>query len=147
MTVKKIFVGSDHAGFVAKEEIKKLLLALGYEVVDCGTNSSEVSVDYPDFARKVCQNVQKDSDFYGVLVCGSGIGMSIAANRNKDIRCGLATTCDHARLAREHNNANVIAFGERLSSIEEILKMTKLFFESDFLGGRHQRRVDKLKGE
>ena len=242
MWVDKIFIASDHAGFEAKEQAKKALAALGYEAVDLGAHSAEVSVDYPDFAgtladkilaeceartrsenfkengginsaaaaenSDVCgndgsenfgasingsgnfnataQHGEKDKNFndvksvggknfdadantaaytsvadganaskdkilnstdygiYGVLICGTGIGISIAANRRAHIRCALCHDATSARLAREHNDANVIAFGARLIGALEIEDMIKVFFGTDFAGGRHKKRVDKL---
>ncbi len=239
MQINKIFIASDHAGFRAKEQAKKVLATLGYEAVDLGTHSAEASVDYPDFAdtladkilaeceacarsenfkendginsaaaaenseaggsenfgasingcgnfndavqcsgknenfnaakntsrqnfnasesmtisvnAAVSSNVSKDkilnsTDYgiYGVLICGTGIGISIAANRRVHVRCALCHDATSARLAREHNDANVLAFGARLTGALEIEDMIKVFFSTDFAGGRHKKRVDKL---
>jgi len=236
MWVNKIFIASDHAGFEAKEQAKKVLAALGYEAVDLGTHSAEISVDYPDFAGALADKIlteceacardenfkensgknsaasaensnmggngdnenfganingsgnfdstaqhgEKDKNFnagnndsgenfstcasvadganaskdkilnstdygiYGVLICGTGIGISIAANRRAHIRCALCHDATSARLAREHNDANVIAFGARLIGALEIEDMIRVFFGTDFAGGRHKKRVDKL---
>lgn len=241
MQINKIFIASDHAGFRAKEQVKKALAALGYEAVDLGTHSAEASVDYPDFAdtladkilakceacarsenfkesssknsaaaaenfkargnenfvasingcgnfndavqcsgknenfnaikndsrqnfnasesmttcvnAAVSQNASKDkilnsTDYgiYGVLICGTGIGISIAANRHAHIRCALCHDATSARLAREHNDANVLAFGERLMGALVIEDMIRAFFSTDFAGGRHIKRVAKLGG-
>ncbi|NLK66771.1 MAG: ribose 5-phosphate isomerase B [Campylobacteraceae bacterium] len=145
MKVKKIFIAGDHSSVEIKGACKEFLETLGFEVVDLGTNS-ETSVDYPDFAYKLAKEVKKDSEFYGVLICGTGIGISIAANRDKDIICGLCHDENTAKLTREHNNANVLAFGARVVSVEMAKKMCEAFFSTEFEGGRHQRRVDKLKG-
>ncbi len=236
MRVDKIFIASDHAGFEAKEQAKKVLAALGYEAVDLGTHSAEASVDYPDFAGALADKIlaeceacarsknfkessgensaaaaensntggngdnenfganingsgnfdstaqhgEKDKNFnagnndsgenfstcasvadganaskdkilnstdygiYGVLICGTGIGISIAANRRAHVRCALCHDATSARLAREHNDANVLAFGARLMGTLAIEDMIKMFFGTDFAGGRHKRRVDKL---
>ena len=231
MRVDKIFIASDHAGFEAKEQAKKVLAALGYEAVDLGTHSAEASVDYPDFAGALADKIlaeceacarsenfkessgensaagaensaasescgnsgtsincgrnfgniagrgEKDRNFnagegenfsacasvadganasrdkilnstdygvYGVLICGTGIGISIAANRRAHVRCALCHDATSARLAREHNDANVLAFGARLMGALEIEDMIKTFFGTDFAGGRHKKRVDKL---
>ena len=200
MRVDKIFIASDHAGFEAKEQAKKVLAALGYEAVDLGTHSAEVSVDYPDFAGALadkilteCEACARSENFkessgknsaagaknfgacvsgenfsarasvanganasrdkilnstdygvYGVLICGTGIGISIAANRHTHVRCALCHDATSARLAREHNDANVLAFGARLMGALEIEDMIKVFFGTDFAGGRHKKRVDKL---
>ena len=240
MWVDKIFIASDHAGFEAKEQAKKALAALGYEAVDLGAHSAEVSVDYPDFAGTLADKIlaeceartrsenfkenggknsaagaensstrssggtqnssasmngignfnagksgssenfnavksvggknfdadantaactsvadgasaskdkilnSTDYGIYGVLICGTGIGISIAANRRTHVRCALCHDATSARLAREHNDANVLAFGARLMGALEIEDMIKVFFSTDFAGGRHKKRVDKL---
>lgn len=203
MQINKIFIASDHAGFRAKEQAKKALAALGYEAVDLGTHSAEVSVDYPDFADTLADKIlaeceacarsenfkendggnfndaaqcsQKNENFnasesmttsvnaavspnaskdkilnstdygiYGILICGTGIGISIAANRHAHIRCALCHDATSARLAREHNDANVLAFGERLMGALVIEDMIRAFFSTDFAGGRHIKRVAKL---
>jgi len=242
MRVDKIFIASDHAGFEAKEQVKKALAALGYEAVDLGTHSAEASVDYPDFAGALADKIltecearardenfkessgknsaavaensstrgnsvsenssasingsgnfngtaqhgEKDKNFnavksgdgknfdadantaactsvadganasrdkilnstdygiYGVLICGTGIGISIAANRRAHVRCALCHDATSARLAREHNDANVLAFGARLMGALAIEDMIRAFFGTDFAGGRHKKRVDKL---
>ena len=203
MQINKIFIASDHAGFRAKEQAKKALVALGYEAVDLGTHSAEASVDYPDFADTLADKIlaeckacarsgnfkendggnfndaaqcsQKNENFdasesmttsvnaavspnaskdkilnstdygiYGVLICGTGIGISIAANRHAHIRCALCHDATSARLAREHNDANVLAFGERLMGALVIEDIIRAFFGTDFAGGRHIKRVAKL---
>ncbi|CZE48369.1 ribose 5-phosphate isomerase B [Campylobacter geochelonis] len=144
MNIKRIYIASDHAGFLVKDESKKLLLDLGFEVVDLGANSAEVSVDYPDFAQILCQKVANEDEAYGVLICGTGIGISIAANRNPDIRCALCHDTFTATMAREHNDANVLAYGARVVGMGVVQEMLKAFFSTEFAGGRHQKRVDKL---
>lgn len=144
MKIKEIFIASDHAGFEAKEYTKNLLLKLGYNVVDLGCDNADVSVDYPDFAKLLSLKIT-DSEIYGVLICGSGIGISIAANRHNHIRCALCHDTYTAKLSRLHNDANVLAFGGRILGIGEIKDIVETFFSTEFEGGRHQRRIDKLK--
>ena len=139
----KIALGADHAGFELKEKIKQRLVAEGMEVEDRGTVSTD-SVDYPDFARAVAEEVaQKKADF-GVLVCGSGIGMAIAANKVVGVRAANVTSEQEAQLGREHNDANVIAVGARLLSAPAAVAIVERFLRTPFAGGRHQRRVDKI---
>lgn len=140
----KIAIASDHAGFEAKEELKPLLKEFGVEVEDLGTMSSN-SVDYPDYAKKVAEAVAQDEVDQGLLVCGSGIGMSISANKIDGIRAALAWNEETARLAREHNDANVLVIGSRTTPKEEIPKIVRAWFEAKFAGGRHQRRIEKIK--
>ena len=145
----KIAFGSDHAGFEDpgphyKPELMAYLAALGHEVVDCGTNGPD-SVDYPDFAQNVCDAVLGGRADRGVLLCGTGIGISIAANRNHGIRAAVCCTEEMARLAREHNDANVLCLGRRTTSLDECKKLIDTWLTTDFSGNdRHQRRVDKL---
>ena len=136
----KIYIGSDHAGFLLKEAIKEALMK-DYEVIDCGTNSTE-SVDYPDYANLVCEKMT-DSD-KGILVCYTGIGMSIAANKHKGIRAALVGKLEDAVLTREHNDANVLCLSAKNTSTEDALAICKAFLTTNFSGGRHQRRVDKI---
>lgn len=138
-----IVVGSDHAGYAHKEAIKQMLVDEGYDVVDVGTDSAE-RVDYPDYGVAAAHLVADGSADYGVLVCGSGIGISIAANKVKGIRAANVTSVEMARLARQHNNANMVAVGERLTPIEEAKDIVSAFLTTDFEGGRHSARVDKL---
>ncbi len=138
----KIAIGSDHAGFSMKQEIINELKAEGHQIIDCGTHSSE-SVDYPDIAEAVAKKVLEDNIF-GVLICGTGIGISIAANKIPGIRAALCHDPYSAALAREHNDANVIAVGSRITGIGITLEMIKTFINSKFQGGRHQRRVEKI---
>jgi len=139
----RIALGADHAGFRAKETIKKYLEGAGYAVDDVGTWSEE-SVDYPDFARAVGERVASGKNPLGVLVCGTGIGVSIAANKVEGIRAALAHDSLTARRAREHNNANVIALGGKVVGDDEAIEIVQEFLNATFAGGRHQRRIDKI---
>lgn len=139
----KIAIGSDHAGYEAKEKIKTTLDDLGIDFVDLGTNSPE-SVDYPDFGAKVGRAVAAHEVDSGIVVCGSGIGIAIAANKVDGVRAAQAWTEETARLAREHNDANVLAIGARVLSSEEIDKIVRAWFAAEFEGERHQRRIDKI---
>ena len=138
-----IVVGADHAGFRAKETIKAYLERAGYPVEDVGTHSEE-SVDYPDFARAVGERVAAGKDSLGILVCGTGIGVSIAANKVEGIRAALAHDSLTARRAREHNDANVLALGGKIVGEDEALTIVQEFLGAHFAGGRHQRRIDKI---
>jgi len=140
---KKIALAADHAGFNEKEQIKKTLEELGVQYDDLGTDSCD-SVDYPDFARKVAEGVSRGEYEQGLLVCGSGTGMAIAANKVHGVRAAVAWNEDIARLAREHNNANVLSLPARFTSEEEAAKIVKAWFAADFEGGRHERRVEKI---
>ena len=139
----KIALASDHAGFAEKERLKSLLNEIGIEFEDLGP-SSEESVDYPDYARKVAEQVADGRVAQGLLVCGSGIGMAISANKVNGVRAALAWSEETARLARQHNDANVLTLGARTTPPGEIPKIVRAWFESDFEGGRHQMRVDKI---
>lgn len=140
----KISIGSDHAGYLAKEEVKKHLLSKGYEVKDVGTNSLD-SCDYPIFGRAAAELVAKGEVDYGVLICSSGEGIMMAANKVKGVRAGLAYNDDVARLIRQHNNANMIAFGASFMKVEDIIKRIDIFLATDFEGGRHERRVSEIE--
>lgn len=139
----KIVIASDHAGFALKETLKKELVALGHEPLDLGTSSSE-SVDYPDFGFKAAEGVASGAAALGVIICGSGIGISIAANRNPKIRAALCHNEESARLARQHNDANMLALGARLTPEKEAKAILRAFLETPFEGGRHAGRVAKL---
>jgi ribose 5-phosphate isomerase B len=139
----RIALGADHAGFRAKENIKKYLEGAGYGVDDVGTWSEE-SVDYPDFARAVGERVASAKDSLGILVCATGIGISIAANKVEGIRAALAHDSLTARRAREHNDANVLALGGKIVGEDEAIAIVQEFLNAQFAGGRHQRRVDKV---
>lgn len=143
MRPTKIAIGSDHAGFDAKEKAKSELAALGVEVVDKGSDSLD-SVDYPDFGAAVARAVVSGEVERGVLVCGSGIGISIAANKIPGARAALCWNEETARLAREHNDANVLCFGSRFIEPEQAARMVRIFLETEFAGGRHTQRVEKL---
>ena len=138
----KIFIGSDHAGYDLKEKILKKY-ENSFEFHDCGCNSNE-SVDYPDFAKEVAIRLKKNKDSFGILICGSGIGISIAANRFKGIRAALCTTEMHAKMSRLHNNANILALGSRLTKESDIYKILETFFKSSFEGNRHKHRINKI---
>ncbi|MEY2719419.1 MAG: ribose 5-phosphate isomerase [Bacteroidota bacterium] len=140
-----ISIGSDHAGYAYKEELKSMLSALGHDVIDVGTESED-SVDYPDYGIAAAALVRDDKADYAVLICGSGIGISIAANKLQGIRAANCTSVEMAQLARQHNNANVVAVGQRLVSLELAKEIVSAFLSTPFEGGRHQRRVDKLNG-
>ena len=139
----KISLGADHAGFELKEKIKKLLLQQGLEVSDQGTLSSE-AVDYPDYARKVGEQVANHSADFGILVCGSGVGMAIAANKIHGVRAANVSSEYEAQLSREHNNANVLTLGARLISDQNAFQIVQKWLETPFAGGRHERRVEKI---
>ncbi|MDT7541464.1 MAG: ribose 5-phosphate isomerase [Acidobacteriota bacterium] len=143
MIPKKIAIGSDHAGFEAKERAKQTLASLGAEVLDAGTNGNE-SVDYPDFGAAVGRAVASGEVKRGVLICGTGIGISIAANKIAGVRAAVCWNEETARLARQHNDANVICIGARFVDPDLAARMIRAFLETDFEGGRHQQRVDKL---
>ncbi len=140
---KKIALGADHAGFEEKEKLKKTLDELGVEYEDVGTYSTD-SVDYPDFAQKVGEKIESGEAEQGILVCGSGIGVAIAANKMHGIRAAQAWNEETAKLARQHNNANVLTIGVRVIPEEEIPKIVKAWLAADFEGGRHERRVEKI---
>lgn len=143
MTTKTVAIACDHAGPALKNTLKKALEKMGLTVLDFGTDETE-SVDYPDYARKVVEAIEAGKAEKGVLICGSGIGISIAANRHPKIRCALCHNEETARLSRQHNDANVLALGARMVDEATALAALKAFFTTDFEGGRHQRRVDKL---
>ena len=138
-----IYLASDHGGTVLKAHIASHLAETKYEVRDLGVDGT-VSVDYPDYAASLAQAMLEDTSARGILICGSGIGISIAANRFSHIRAALVTDVTAARLCREHNDANVLALGERLTGLETAMDCVYVFLSTNFEGGRHQRRVDKL---
>ena len=139
----KIAIGADHAGFAAKEEIKTVIKALGHAVVDEGT-SGEASVDYPDFAEKVARAVVGGEADRGVLICGTGIGMSIAANKVPGIRAAVVSDEKTAALSRQHNDANVFCAGSRITPVVKIAESLKVWLQTPFEGGRHVNRVGKI---
>ncbi|NOY77994.1 MAG: ribose 5-phosphate isomerase B [Calditrichaeota bacterium] len=138
-----IAVGSDHAGFELKEAIREYLESLNLSVKDFGTFTTD-SVDYPDFAYAVASAVAKGEFDRGILICGTGIGMSIVANKVKGIRAAECTTSYLAEMSRRHNNANVLTLGGRVLSAEEAQTIVRVWLETPFEGGRHQRRIDKI---
>lgn len=140
----KISIGSDHAGLPMKKEIIDHLKNKGYEVQDFGTFTNE-SCDYPDYALKVAENVKNDDSNLGILICGTGIGISIAANKVHGIRAALCNDGFSARLCRQHNNANILALGQRVIGIGVALDIVDIFLNSEFEGVRHQRRLNKIK--
>lgn len=141
--MKKIAVASDHGGYLLKEKVKKHLMDRGFEIIDLGTDSEE-SVDYPVYGKACGEAVASGRADLGVVVCGTGIGISIAANKVKGIRCGLCTSVEMAHLAKQHNNANILALGGRTTEPELALKILDEWLDTEFEGGRHQRRVDML---
>lgn len=140
----RIAIGSDHAGFLAKEEVVKFLKQEGYEVEDVGTYSKD-SCDYPIFGRKVGELVASKNCKFGVVICSSGEGIMMAANKVKGIRCGIAYNDQTAELLRQHNDANVISFGANFMDIDDIKRRLKIFLNTDFLGERHLRRVNLIE--
>ena len=140
---KKIGIACDHAGFDYKERVISHLKSKGYTVTDYGCFSSN-SVDYPDFAHKLCKQVAKNKNHVGILVCGSGVGMSIAANKNRGIRAALCYSVKNAKLSRLHNDPNVITLGERLIKKTVALKCVESFLKTEFEGGRHIKRIKKI---
>ena len=140
----KVVIGSDHAGYMYKKEIKAFLKEKGIQVVDVGTNSIE-SCDYPIFAHEAAKKVASGSVDYGILVCSSGEGIAIAANKIKGVRAGIAYNDDVARLMRQHNNANMIAFGATFMKLPDVLKRIEIFLKTPFEGGRHERRVNAIE--
>ncbi len=139
----KIAIGGDHAGFTYKAPLTKMLKKLGHEVIDFGTNS-EASVDYADFIHPLSIFVEEGKADYGILICGSGNGVAITANKHQKIRAALCWKVELAALARQHNNANAIAIPARFVSLNMAKKMVKTFLETNFEGGRHERRVNKI---
>ena len=137
---EKIFIASDHAGFDLKKQILNIVKA---NLIDLGANTEE-SVDYPDYAKKLVSKIRTTENSKGILICGSGIGMSIAANRDKNIRAGLAFEPEIAKLMREHNDANVLVLPGKFMNIQDVLKCINNFLTANFAGGRHQNRVIKL---
>lgn len=143
MRPKRIAIGSDHAGYEGKERAKRALDSLGVEVVDKGTGGTQ-SVDYPDFGAAVGRAVAAGEVERGVLLCGSGIGVGIAANKIAGVRAAVCWNEETARLARQHNDANVLCIGARFIEPDLAARMIRAFIETEFDGGRHQQRVDKL---
>ncbi len=138
----KVFIASDHAGFELKEKIKQQFKA-EFQWEDLGTHSSE-SVDYPDFAHPLAEAVSQEEDSYGILICGTGNGVAMTANKHANIRAALSWNSEIAALARQHNNANVLVLPARFISSEMAFDVVKTFFQTSFEGGRHERRVQKI---
>ena len=138
-----MILASDHAGFRLKEEIKKFLIKKRKKILDLGTKNTN-SVDYPDYAHLLSKKMKKDKNQLGILICGSGTGMSMAANKHKNIRAALCYNIKSAKLSRAHNNANVMTIGSRLIKKKVALQCVNAFLKTDFDGGRHTRRVKKI---
>ena len=143
MNVKKVFLASDHAGFLLKQLIGKFLKKKGIKILDLGTKNKN-SVDYPDFAHLLAKKLNKQKNNMGILVCGSGEGMIMTANRHKNIRAALCYDTRSTKLSRMHNNANVMAIGARLTKESVALKCVNTFLKTNFEGGRHLRRIKKI---
>ena len=141
--MKKIFISSDHAGYNLKEQIKKKF-SMKFDLLDLGTNNSKKSVNYPDYAHKLCKKVSNNINNVGILVCGSGMGMSMAANRHKKIRAAVCYSVKNTKLSRLHNNANIITLGSRLTKKNTAFKCIEVFINTKFEGGRHKKRVKKI---
>ena len=139
----KISIGNDHAGPEYKKAIVEMLVANGYEVTNYGTDSAD-SVDYPDFAHPVALDVETKKADFGIIICGSGNGIAMSANKHQGIRAALCWMKEIAVLARQHNNANIISIPARFTSIPQAVEMVQTFLNTDFEGGRHQNRVDKI---
>ncbi len=140
---KKICISSDHAGFRLKESIKDFLIKKNLSIIDLGP-ANQNSVDYPDYAKKVSNRVKSKRSEIGILVCGSGTGMAISANKVKNIRAAVCYNLKSTRLCRQHNNANIIALGSRLIKKDDAIKLISVFLQTKFEGGRHLRRVKKI---
>ena len=140
---KRICISSDHAGFEVKEFVKELLIKSKISVIDLGPLLNK-SVDYPDYAKKVSNRVSQRKSDLGILVCGSGTGMAISANKTKGIRAAVGYNIKSTQLSRQHNNANVLCLGSRLTKRKDIKKIVKIFLNTKFEGGRHKRRVKKI---
>jgi ribose 5-phosphate isomerase B len=141
----KIAIGCDHAAYNEKNNLIRFIESeLGFKVIDVGTNSED-SVDYAEYGHMVGKLVSNKEVDKGIVICGSGIGISIAANKIKGIRAALCTSIEHAEMSRKHNNANILAVGARFTSFEDIKLITKMWFSTDFEGGRHLRRINKIE--
>ena len=140
--MKKIYIASDHAGFKLKSNIL-LKFAKKKKIIDLGPNSS-ISVDYPDYAKKLSKKIASDKGSLGILICGSGMGMAITANKIKNVRAALCYSNKNTKLSRLHNNANIITLGERLISKNKAINLIKIFLRTKFEGGRHLRRIKKM---
>ena len=139
----KISIGNDHAGTTYKEAVVDYLKSRNIEVINHGTNSAE-SVDYPDFVHPVAQDVENNTSDFGIIICGSGNGANMTANKHQGVRSALCWTKEIVALAREHNNANVLSIPARFTAKEQALEMVQVFLDTEFAGGRHSRRVEKI---
>ena len=139
----KIALGSDHAGYEVKENVKKYL-SNQYSITDFGTYGLD-SVDYPEFGHKVALSIANNESDLGIVICGSGIGISIAANKIKNVRAALCTSVKHAEMSRRHNDANVLAIGARMTDYKQIISIIDKWLNTKFEGGRHQNRIDKIE--
>ena len=140
--MKKIFIASDHAGYYLKNSVVTKL-SKSQKIIDLGPNSND-SVDYPDYAKKLSKRVASHKGSFGILICGSGMGMAISANKTKNIRAALCYSIKNTKLSRLHNNANIITLGERLINKSKAINLIKVFLRTKFKGGRHLRRVRKI---
>ena len=140
---KKVCIASDHGGFSLKEAIKDHLIKKNISIIDLGPSENK-TVDYPDYAKKVANRIKAKKSDVGILVCGSGTGMAISANKTKTIRAAVCYNVSSTRLSREHNNANIISLGARLTSKKLSLKLVNIFLKTKFEGGRHLKRVNKI---
>jgi len=140
----KFYIATDHAGYAVKEFTKDIVTSLGHEIIDLGPDSAD-RVDYPDFAKKCAEAVLADKGSFGILICGTGIGISISANKIAGIRAGLCHDAYTASMCRAHNDANILAFGERVVGRGVIESMIEAFCNTEFEGGRHAGRVDKIE--
>jgi ribose 5-phosphate isomerase B len=143
--LKKFYIATDHAGFALKDFVKDFVTSLGHEIIDLGPDNDE-RVDYPDFAKKCADAVIADKGSFGILICGTGIGISIAANKVPGIRAALCHDHYTAKLTRQHNDANILCFGERVVGKGVIEDMIEVFVNTEFEGGRHAGRVEKIEG-
>ena len=141
--MKQVVIASDHAGYSLKEYVKYFLSKKNIQIRDIGTKSNE-SVDYPDYAHKLSKLIKKNKKMFGILICGSGQGMIMAANKHKNIRAALCYDAKSAKLSRLHNDANIITLGSRLISKKEALKFLNIFLKTKFEGGRHKKRIKKI---
>jgi len=141
--LKKIFISSDHAGFKLKDKIKRFLIKKGNTVLDLGTKNTN-SVDYPDYAHLLSKKMKNNKSQFGILICGSGIGMDMAANKHKNIRAALCYNTKSTKLSRQHNNANVMTIGARLIKRKTALMCVSTFLKTEFVGGRHIKRIKKI---
>ena len=140
---KKICISSDHAGYSLKEQVKNFLIKKDVFLIDLGPFELK-SVDYPDYAKKIARRISSKKSDIGILICGSGTGMAISANKTRGIRAAVCYNIKSTRLSRQHNNANIIALGSRLTNKSEAMKLIKIFLSTEFEGGRHLRRIKKI---